>query len=157
MGLPRARLRKHGSVPQFRRQDHPDLAQAARIASAQALVHLAYPRAEDVPIGLQAQPREDLGSALTLERRGEQVCEVALRRTPRHGTREEIPRRPTQDELGLRTTPSLLLRQREGELDETPIVERESALDRPASLESVDHLVLGGAPPALQLAGDRAL
>src|SRR5262249_36168770 len=58
---------------------------------------------------------------------------------------------------GLRTTPSLLLRQRQGELDETAIVERESALHRPTSLESVEHLVLGGAPPALQLASDRAL
>src|SRR5262245_6479689 len=155
--LPCARLWKHGSVPQFRRHDHPDLPQAAEIASAQALVHLADARADDVPIGLQAQPREDPGSALTLERSGEQICEVALRRTPRHGMREEIPCRPTQDELGLRTTPSLLLRQRQSELDETAIVERESALHRPAALESVEHLVLGGAPPALQLASDRAL
>ena len=100
---------------------------------------------------------ECLLGALALERRSVKVREVAFGPTVRHGGRKKIPHRPAQDELRLGASPALLLRQRQGELDEPPIVERKTAFHGPAPLEPVHHFVLGGAPAALQLAGDGAL
>src|SRR5262249_26915049 len=153
----RARLGKHCPVPELRCEDHPDRAQTAEVASAHALVQLSHSPTLDVSVSLEAQLREYLRGALTFERRREQIGEVSLGSAARHGAREKISRGPTQDELGLGPAPSLILRQRQRELDQAAIVERESALHRSTPLESVDHLVLGDAPAASELARDRAL
>src|SRR5207245_8822201 len=101
--------------------------------------------------GRQAEPAECLVGTLALERCSVEIREVALGRAARHRGGKKISDRTAQDELRLGAAPALLLGQRQGELDEPPIVERKPALHAPAPLEPVHHFVLGGTPAALQL------